>query len=103
MHVPTYYCLAEYKQSLKRERDNARYDKNKDVILQRLRETRRQKKCTDVLNNGQHTQPDTLMSIVFPTEVILATNESSVNQIPHLATPEGFVSDLTIQSYGYGA
>jgi hypothetical protein len=92
IHTPTYICLAEYKQSLKRERDNARYDQNKDVILQRLRETRRRNKSTAILHTGEHTQPDTPMSGVFPTGVILATCESVVIQLPHLPTLEGFVS-----------
>jgi hypothetical protein len=46
-----------------------------------LWETRCQKKATDVLKSGEHTQPDTPMS--------------SVIQLPHTPALEGFVSELT--------
>ena len=89
-----YIYPTEYKQSLKRERDNARDEKNKDLILQRLRETHRQKKHAAVLTSGEHTQPDTRMSSTFSTglnTVIMATDESVVIQLLHTPTLQGFI------------
>lgn len=96
VYILIYICPTEYKQSLKRERDNARYEQNKDHILQRLRETRRQKKAATVLNSGEHTQLDTPKSSIFPTGLntvpIIATYESTAIQLPHTPTLQGFVS-----------
>lgn len=92
VHTLIYICPTEYKKSLKRERDNARYEQNKDLILQRLRETRRQNKTTAVLS-GEHNQPDTPISSIFPTgqnTVTMATDESTVIQISITPTLEGF-------------
>lgn len=94
-HSNLHFCPTEYKQSQKRDRDNAPYEQNKDVILQRLCETHRQKKATAVLKSGEHTQPDTPMSNIFPiglNTVIMATDEFAVIRLTLTPTIEGFVS-----------
>jgi hypothetical protein len=95
VQILIYISPTEYKKSLKRDRDNARYEQNKDLILQRLRETRRQKKSTAVLKSGEHDQPDTPMPSYFAAgqhTVIMATDEAAVIQLSTTPTLQSFVS-----------
>ena len=50
---------AEAKQALKRQRENARYEQHKQLILQSLRDKRRAAKSTVVLTPGEQNQSDT--------------------------------------------
>ncbi|KAM0874175.1 hypothetical protein ACQ4PT_037644 [Festuca glaucescens] len=79
----------EDKQALKRERENLRYELNKDVILQRLRETCHRKKAKCVLTSGEHTQLDTPVSNICATG--LYTGKSAVIQLHQ--TPN--IEDIT--------